>query len=150
MDFHLLDAGRLYGRKLEARLRNLSLELTQCRALVALAENPGVTQRRLAQLISIDPAALGRILDRLEALGLAQRRPRSGDRRARSLMITQQAKRLLPLIGRVSKESQLAALAGLSRAEARMLVRALERVLVNLKAPGAVGARTTTRPQDSA
>jgi DNA-binding MarR family transcriptional regulator len=133
LGFSLLEAGRLYIHLFEEHSRERSLGMRQCRALVTLAENEGVTQQRLADLIAVSPAALGHIIDQLEACGWAERRPRHGDRRARSLAITEEAKALLPFIRRIGEESQRAALAGLSQYETQILARALERVLLNLK-----------------
>ena len=75
-----------------------------------------------------------RILDRLEARGWAERHSRLGDRRARSLAITQGGKALLPLIRKIVNESQRVALAGLSGEETQLLARALDCFLANLKA----------------
>jgi MarR family transcriptional regulator for hemolysin len=140
--FTLVEAGRLYTRDFQTRSRalalaldlSLALDLMECRALVTLAQNEGITQRRLAELIAVDTVALGRILDRLEVWGWTERRPRPGDRRARSVAITPRARALLPRLWGIVQESQLAALAGLSRHERLILAKALERVLANLKA----------------
>jgi MarR family transcriptional regulator, transcriptional regulator for hemolysin len=134
LGFSLFEAARLYTRGFQKRSRALALDLMECRALVTLAQNEGVTQRRLAELIAVDTAALVRILDRLEAWGWTERRPCPGDRRARSLAITPRGGALVPLIWNIVKESQLAALAGLSRHETLLLAKALERVRANLKA----------------
>ena len=134
LGFSLLDTGRLYRRRFQERSRDLSLDLIQCRTLVTLADNEGVTQRRLAQLIMIAPAPLGRSLDRLERCGWMKRHPRPGDRRARSLAITTKAREHLPLIRRLFQESELAALQGLSRDERQLLTESLHRVLANLGA----------------
>jgi MarR family transcriptional regulator for hemolysin len=134
LGFSLLNTARLYRRRFQERFRDLSLDLIQCRTLVTLADNEGVTQRRLAQLIMIDPAPLGRSLDRLESAGWMKRHPRPGDRRARSLAITTKAREHLPLIRRLFQESELAALQGLSRDERQLLTESLHRVLANLRA----------------
>jgi MarR family transcriptional regulator, transcriptional regulator for hemolysin len=133
--FSLIDAGRLCARRFGERSRDLALDLTQCRALIVLSQNEGITQQRLAELTALDAAALGRILDRLEERKLVKRRPRAGDRRARSLVITPQASVLLPLIWGAVTQSQLEALDGLSANETRILTKALERVLANLRFP---------------
>jgi MarR family transcriptional regulator, transcriptional regulator for hemolysin len=129
--FDLIDAGRLYSRYFNERYRQLNL--THCRALLALAQNQGITQSRLAQLITLDSAALGRILDRLEVSRWAKRHPHPGDRRARSLAITEEARALLPFMWSVVAESQRDALHGLSVEEKQILMSALERVLENLR-----------------
>jgi MarR family transcriptional regulator, transcriptional regulator for hemolysin len=134
LGFRLIEAGRLYRRHFQERHQELALDLTQCRALFILAKNESITQQRLAELLAIDAAALVRVLDRLEARGWAERRSRLGDRRARSLAITQGGKALLPLIRKIVNESQRAALAGLSREETQLLAKVLDCVLANLKA----------------
>src|SRR6202035_134106 len=93
--FSLYEAGRLYVRSFEKRSRNLELDFAQCRALLVLADRGGVTQRRIPMLTAIAPAWLVRILDRLETMGHAERRPRIADRRARSLAITADARAVL-------------------------------------------------------
>src|SRR5580704_17780235 len=129
--FDLIDAGRLYTRCFQERYRQLNL--TQCRALLALAQNQGITQSGLAQLVAVDSAALGRILDRLEVSRWAKRHPHPGDRRARSLVITEEARALLPFVWSVVTESQRDALQGFSVDEMQFLMSALKRVLANLR-----------------
>src|ERR1700730_2891869 len=51
--FSLSAAAQLYARRFEERSRNLALDFAQSRALLVLAENEGVTQRRLAELTAI-------------------------------------------------------------------------------------------------
>jgi DNA-binding MarR family transcriptional regulator len=132
--FALVDAGRLYTRRFQKAARELPLNLTQCRVLLTLAHNEGITQQRLAHLTALNPAALGRLLERLEASEWVARRPCPLDRRARSLAITQRGWALRPRILRFIKESQLAALRDLSLHETQILTKALDRVLANLKA----------------
>jgi MarR family transcriptional regulator, transcriptional regulator for hemolysin len=131
--YALIDAGRLYTRRFEERSGDLALDLTQCRALIVLSQNPGITQQRLADLTALNAAALGRILDRLERRRLVERHPRADDRRARSLAVTQEAMALLPIIWGLLTESHVEALKGLSNDERRVFMKALERVLVNLR-----------------
>jgi MarR family transcriptional regulator for hemolysin len=132
--FSLGEAGQLYARRFEERSRTLGLDFAQSRALLALAENEGVTQQRLSDLTAIAPAWLVRILDRLEVLGLAERRPHLADRRARSLAITEEAREVLPLLRNIIGESLREALTGLSTEETAILAKALHRVIANLSA----------------
>jgi MarR family transcriptional regulator, transcriptional regulator for hemolysin len=143
LGFRLMDAARLYTRRFQRRSRGLALDLTQCSVLLKLAQNEGVSQHRLAELVAIDPAALGRILDRLEARGWVERQPSPGERRSRSLAITKRARGVEPLIRKVVEESQHTALEGLSAEQTRILAQALDRILANLKGyePGADASR---------
>ena len=132
--FSLSEAGQLYARRFEERSHNLALDFVQSRALLVLAENEGVTQQRLAELTAISSPWLVRILDRLEVMGLAKRRPRLGDRRARSLAITEQASEVLPLLQNIIGASLRKALTGLSIDETAILAKALHHVIANLSA----------------
>jgi MarR family transcriptional regulator, transcriptional regulator for hemolysin len=129
--FDLIDAGCLYTRYFHERYRQLNR--MQCRALLALAQNQGIAQSGLAHLIAPESAALGRVLDRLAVSGWAKRHPHPGDRRARSLVITEEARALLPFMWSVVAESQRDALHGFSAEERQFLMSALERVLANLR-----------------
>jgi MarR family transcriptional regulator, transcriptional regulator for hemolysin len=119
--FSLSGAGRLYVRSFEKRSRNLALDFAQCRVLLVLTENEGVTQQRLSELPAIASPWLVRILDRLEGVGLAERRPHLADRRARSLAITEEARAVLPLVWNIVGESLREALRGLSTDETAIL-----------------------------
>jgi DNA-binding MarR family transcriptional regulator len=132
--FRLSEAGRLYAQRFEARSRDLSLDFEQCRTLLILAENEGVSQRRVAELSAIAPACLGRILDRLEALALVERRRHRGDRRVRAPVITENARTLLPLLRAILCELRGEALLGLSSEETTVLMNALKGVITNLSA----------------
>ena len=130
----LIDTGRLYSRRFHERYRQL--DLTHCRTLLALAQNQGITQSVLARLIALDAVALGRILDHLEADGWSRRRPHPHDRRASLLVITEKARRLLPVIQKVVTELQRDALLGFSAQEQQLLRAALEHMLANLRLIG--------------
>jgi MarR family transcriptional regulator for hemolysin len=149
--FRLGEAARLYARRFEERSRNLALDFAQCRALLVLAENEGVTQQRLSELTGIAPPWLGRTLDRLEAMGLAHRRPRPADRRMWSLAITEDARAIVQLLWYIVGESLSEALRGLPADEVAILANALERVIANLSAPRVasqrVGVHRSKRPR---
>ena len=132
LGFRLDEVARLYTRRFEQRAQTLSLQLAQCKALVLLAENEGVSQTRLSQISEIDPVRLVRILDRLEAGGWAQRRRQPGDRRARSLAVTEDAKPVLKLIWNVISDTYIEALQGVSIEEIGTMMKVLTRVHSNL------------------
>jgi MarR family transcriptional regulator for hemolysin len=132
LGFRLDEVARLYTRRFGQRAQTLSLQLAQCKALVVLAENEGVSQTRLSQISEIDPVRLVGILDRLEAGGWAQRRPRPGDRRVWSLAVTESAKPVLELIWNVISDVCIEALQGVSIEEIGTTVKVLARVHSNL------------------
>jgi DNA-binding MarR family transcriptional regulator len=141
LGFRLDEVARLYTRRFEERAQTLSLRLEHCKVLILLAENEGVSQARLSQISEIDPARLVVILDRLEAEGLAQRRRRPGDRRMRSLVITENAEPIIRLIWSVVSDTYIEALQGLSTDEIGTMMKVLEGVHSNLLASKPLGPR---------
>ena len=134
LGFRLEEVARLYTRRFDERARTLSLQLAQCKALVLLAENEGISQTRLSELSEIDPARLVGILDRLEAGGWAQRRRLPRDRRVCSLAVTQNAEPILRLIRNVISDTYVEALQGLSIDEIGTMIKVLACVHSNLSA----------------
>ena len=132
LGFALEGAGRLYVRRFEERAREFALEPMGCKALLILSENEGVTQQRLSELTVLDPSTMGRLLDRLEARGLIERRLRPGDRRARSVALTRQAAALLPSLQQAARDSLAEALTGMSTTQKCSVMDALRLVLANL------------------
>lgn len=144
LGFLLKDVTRLYTRRFEERAQALSLTLPQCKALTYLARNEGVSQKRLAELIEIDPMSLVRILDRMESDGWVERRADPQDRRARSLVVTERARPIIDLIWQIVAETRAEALTGLADSERTQLLALLERVHVNLLAMSPLGESERT------
>jgi len=134
LGFILKDVSRLYVRRFEERAKELALTLPQCKALLYLTRNEGISQKRLAELTDIDPMSLVRILDRMEADGWVVRRADPEDRRARSLHVTEGAKPIIDQMLQVGGEVRAEALQGLSDDERTVLLGLLERVHKNLLA----------------
>ena len=132
LGFLLKDASRRYSRRFEERAQALSLTLPQCRALLYLENNQGVSQKRLSELTELDPMTLVRILDRMEADGWVQRRFHPADRRAHTLWLTPKAKPVLDHIAQLIADTRAEALQGLSNEERSQLLELLERLHINL------------------
>ncbi|MER7814653.1 MarR family winged helix-turn-helix transcriptional regulator [Streptomyces sp. NPDC096153] len=71
-------------------LRPLGIELRHFAVLIVLVDNGPTVQRDLAAATGSDKAGIMRVVDDLERRGLAVRKAVPGDRRARSVEITQQ------------------------------------------------------------
>jgi DNA-binding MarR family transcriptional regulator len=140
LGFRLNEVARLYTRRFEERAQRLSLQLAQCKALLLLAENEGISQTRLSQISEIDPASLVGVLNRLEADGWVRRSRRLSDRRVRSLAVTENAVPVLRLILSVISETYVEALQGLSSDEIGTMVKVLGCVHSNLSTCQPLGA----------
>ena len=130
--FLLKEVTRRYVNRFEVRAREISLNLAQAKALVRLEKNEGVSQARLVELAEVEPMTMVRILDRMEAEGLLERRPDPADRRARCLYLTAKAKPILSEIWRLSDEVRAELFAGISKAEREQFMDVLERLYDNI------------------
>ncbi|HEY2403955.1 MAG TPA: MarR family transcriptional regulator [Steroidobacteraceae bacterium] len=130
--FLLKEVSRRYVNRFEVRAAEIPLNLAQAKALVRLEKNEGVSQARLAELAEVDPMTMVRILDRMEAEGLLERRPDPADRRARCLYLTAKAKPILNEIWRLSDEIRAEIFAGVSKEERERFMGVLERLYANI------------------
>ena len=130
--FLLKDVSRRYVLRFEQRAHEISLTLPQCRVLVRLEKNGGVSQARLAELADVEPMTMVRILDRMEADGLLERRADPADRRARCLYLTRKAKPLLDKIWRWAELTRAETFAGVSRQECEAFMGLLKRMHSNV------------------
>ncbi len=84
----LMATARLLRTAFDARLAALDLNLTQASLIGYVDEFGPTTQTDLADHLGIGRAAIGSVIDRLEARGLVERRPRPDDRRVWLVAIT--------------------------------------------------------------
>lgn len=80
-------ADLLLAQRLEPLLRT-TLTVPQLRALAVLQLDGETSSHRLAEVLGISPATLSGIVDRLEAAGMAARRPDPQDGRVRLVAAT--------------------------------------------------------------
>ncbi len=132
--FLLRDLSRRYVLRFEQHASEISLTLMQCKALAQLEQNEGVSQSRLADLTDIEPMTMVRILDRMEADRILERRPDPADRRARRLYLTDKAAPLLKEIWRLVEVTRSEMFAGVSKQDREVFLDVLERLHANASA----------------
>ncbi|GHA55670.1 MarR family transcriptional regulator [Streptomyces tauricus] len=116
-----------YHEEYEEAAAEHALTGAQARLLSLLSLEP-LPMRRLAQKLKCEPSNVTGIVDRLEARGLAERRPDPSDRRVKLAAVTEEGRavaRSLRLSLRFAREP----LAGLSREERMSLRGLLSRML---------------------
>ncbi len=134
LGFLLHDVARLLRRNFNRRARGLRLTQAQCRALAHVAQNEGIRQIGLAEILEVQPITLARLLDQLARAGLIERRPDPRDRRAYRLFLMPAAMPLLAQIRALGAATRAEATAGLGRARLAELTGALETMRRNLLA----------------
>jgi MarR family transcriptional regulator, transcriptional regulator for hemolysin len=134
LGFVLNDVARLMRKRFEQRARAASLGLTRAQAAVLanLARQEGINQVSLAQILELEPITLARLLDRLQASGLIERRPDPKDRRAHLLYLTESAYPLLDRIFALAAKVREDALAGIPESERDLLLELMIAMKANL------------------
>ena len=122
----LKDVSRRYVARFERHAAEVSLTLMQCKVLLHLSKNEGASQVRLCELTDVEPMMMVRILDRMEADKLLERRPHPADRRARRLYLTRKAAPILQEIDRISEVTRNEIFAGVSKADREAFLKVLE------------------------
>jgi DNA-binding MarR family transcriptional regulator len=113
--------------------------------LFKLFKQDGCTPLAMARDLSIDPAALTRSLNRLEAKGLVRRERSTQDRRAVHLWLTDEGRAVAEHVPGVLADVLNAHLQGFTHEEWQLLLRLLTRMVAN---GDALKAMPTT-PTDS-
>ena len=130
--FLLAELSRRYVQLFEELAQGTGLNLTTCRALAYLERHEGISQSRLAELASIEPMALVRLLDRLQAEGLVRRERDPHDRRAHRLLLEARAQPVLRQIRELSRRARERTFAGVDADEREQFMRVLQRLADNL------------------
>ena len=132
LGFLLHDVARLLKKRLEQRSRGTGLTRSQWQILAYLAQNEGINQKRLAELLDIEPITVGRIVDKLETLRLVKRSPHPTDRRRWLLHFTPAARSRLEQAGEYGDATRREALAGVSEEDIQHLLKTLQALKQNL------------------
>ena len=89
--FLISDVARLMRTAFDRRVRRLGLTRSQWLVINRLHRRPGATQSELADMLEVEKATAGRMVDRMEKKGWVARRPDPSDRRVNRLFLTAEA-----------------------------------------------------------
>jgi DNA-binding MarR family transcriptional regulator len=117
----------VYEDNLEEAIAQHGLTGGEIKSLVKLTPGKGVPMRALAEAWHSDASTVTWMVDRLEARGLVERRPKPGDRRVRVVVLTTNGEATLAEV-RAQLYAPPAAWAKLSRDELACLNRIVAKV----------------------
>jgi MarR family transcriptional regulator for hemolysin len=141
------DVAHLLRTAFDRRVRRLGITRAQWLLLTRLHRRPGASQSELADMLEVEKASAGRMIDRMEAKGWVQRRAKPDDRRVKRVYLTPEAERVHRRIWRVAEATVDDALIDLSAQESAQLMRLLTRVKKTLAADtAAVDGNGAARP----
>jgi DNA-binding MarR family transcriptional regulator len=144
--FLITDVGRLMRASFDRRVRRIGLTRAQWQVLNLLHRRPGASQTELAEMLEVERATAGRMVDRLERKNWVERRADAADRRINRLYLTEEAAAIQAEMRRIGEDLLEDALAPLAGDEREALVDMMERVKGRLQS---MGARNGTRADAS-
>jgi DNA-binding MarR family transcriptional regulator len=122
------DVARLMRTVFDRRVKALGITRPQWLAIVRLNRRPGASQSELADMMEIEKAPAGKIVDRLQERGWVERRADPVDRRINRIFLTKRGQRVFDVISPIAISTVADAVADLSDYEIALLVQLLGRV----------------------
>jgi MarR family transcriptional regulator for hemolysin len=132
--YMLSDVARLIRTVFDRRVRKLGLTRAQWLVLTRLYRRPGASQTELADMLEIDRASAGRMIDRMEKAGWVQRRADGADRRINRLHLTPGARKAHTKMWKIAEATVDDALDSLSSREREEFTRMTAQVKGRLQA----------------
>ena len=126
--YMLSDVARLIRTVFDRRVRRLGLTRAQWLVLTRLHRRPGASQTELAEMLEIDRASAGRLIDRMEKAGWVERRADGTDRRINRLHLTSGARKAHARMWKIAESTVDDALAPLSAREREQFTELTARV----------------------
>jgi DNA-binding MarR family transcriptional regulator len=140
----LNDVTLLFRKHFDRRAVKFGLTRAQWRATKMLYHREGLRQTELAESLDMEPIAVGRVIDRLQAAGFVERRPDPRDRRAWRLYITEQARVIVGDMELIARDVRKDATLGIEYDDLRQALDVLNRIKENLQALDAGGSPLRT------
>jgi MarR family transcriptional regulator, transcriptional regulator for hemolysin len=131
--FLISDVARLMRTYADQRVRSLGMTRAQWAVLARLEHHEGLKQSELAEMLDLQPITLTRLVDRLAANGLIERRPDPNDRRAKRLYLTPLARPLMDRLADLGQDVMGTVLEGFNLATVERMILELSLTKENLK-----------------
>lgn len=131
--FLISDVGRLLRTHADQRARQFGMTRAQWAVLARLETNEGLKQTELAEILDLQPITLTRLVDRLCANALIERRADPDDRRVKRLYLTPAARPLMDRLAELSHDMMGTVLGGFDLRTIERMIGELSRAKENLK-----------------
>ena len=142
--FVLSDVARLLRTYADQRARQFGMTRAQWAVLARLEHAEGLKQAELAEQLDLQPITLTRLVDRLCANGLIERRADPSDRRAKRLYLTPAARPLMDRLAELGHDMMGTVLDGFDAATIERMTGELKRAKENLRGAIARNAAAKT------
>lgn len=132
----LHDVARLMRTRSDQVARFYGMTRAQWIILARLQRQPGISQNEMAAICEVEPITVGRLVDRLEARGLVERRADPTDRRIKRLHLLAAAEPILVELSRLRTQMLEQITAGMDLETVDRLVDGLLQLKDNLAGAG--------------
>ena len=122
----------MFQKELLARLKDTGLTIGQPKILDYLKDHDGAGQKDIAQGCHIEPGTLTTLLNRMEDIGLVERRTLNGNRRSLYVFLTEKGKQQVALVTEAFSAMEEEAFRGISETECEILMRLMHQVYENI------------------
>lgn len=123
---------RQLRKQFDHHLEDLGVTRSQWTAIAVVALRPGATQRIIAERLDMSEASAGRLVDRLCAEGLLERRAKEDDKRAYCVSLTAAARPILNRVGVEATKLEEESFRGMDESELAQLSALLDRLYDNM------------------
>ncbi|WP_125769826.1 MarR family winged helix-turn-helix transcriptional regulator [Companilactobacillus furfuricola] len=126
-------SGKIFSKKLEKDLRPYGVTRSQWIALYFIHETPKITQKELADKMSIKEPSIVRLIQRLESEGLLNRIQDENDKRNKQLQLTEKGdEKCLDLLP-VAEDFKNHTVQGISEQDLETCIKVLNQMVENTK-----------------
>ncbi|MFN3172062.1 MAG: MarR family winged helix-turn-helix transcriptional regulator [Hyphomicrobiales bacterium] len=130
--YRLVQASKAYRQRSASILAELDLHPGQDQILKALADEDGQTMGALAHALSVQPPTITKMVVRLSAQGMVERRPSANDGRSSTVFLTEKGQQLIGDLDARLKRMDQDALKGFEGKDRKRLRKALIQLERNL------------------
>jgi MarR family transcriptional regulator for hemolysin len=123
---------RLMRNNFDKLVASLGVTRSQWAMIAVISRRPGLTQRAIAESLEISEASAGRLVDRLCAEGLLERREKDDDRRARAVYLTSAAEPIQAKLTDLARQYEELMFKGFDTNELDTLIDYLTRIHDNI------------------
>jgi MarR family transcriptional regulator, transcriptional regulator for hemolysin len=138
---------RQMHKRFDQRVASIGVTRSQWTMIAVIAGRPGATQREVAEVLDVSEASAGRLIDRLCADGMLERRRKDDDRRAHCVFLTDAAKPIMEALSVIGKKHEEEALAGFEASDLASFERYLDRITANIGSPVGLGELQKKEPR---
>lgn len=128
LGWHIAVLGRKMASHLDSELKRYNLKIAYWPTLFLLWEQEGLSQTELAQACMTEHYTTTRVLDKLESLGLIERRSDPDSRRTFRIYLTAQGRELEKPLTKIAREVNGHYLGRLSPQEQTDFLRMLQQI----------------------